>query len=56
MGEDADPFLVETPWESLRSLWRVWVKRNAVIDGAPLGTPDKGYSGRFSGQNVSRTG
>jgi hypothetical protein len=34
VGEDKDRLLVELPRESVRGLWRVWVNRDSVIDGA----------------------
>jgi len=30
VGEDNDRLLVELPRESMRGLWRVWVKRDSV--------------------------
>jgi len=35
VGEDKDRLLVELPRESVRGLWRIWVRRDAVIDGVP---------------------
>lgn len=35
VGEDRDRLLVELPRESVRGLWRVWVDRDAVIEGMP---------------------
>jgi hypothetical protein len=35
VGEDTDRLLVELPRESVRGLWRVWVRRDSLIDGAP---------------------
>lgn len=34
VGEDKDKLLVELPRESVRGLWRVWVNRDSVIEGA----------------------
>jgi hypothetical protein len=34
VGEEGGRLLVELPRESVRGLWRVWVNRDAVIEGA----------------------
>ena len=34
VGEDGGRLLVELPRESMRGLWRVWVDRESVIEGA----------------------
>ncbi|MGH7101173.1 MAG: hypothetical protein ACREFJ_02160 [Acetobacteraceae bacterium] len=34
VGEDRNRLLVELPRESLRGLWRVWVDRDSVVEGA----------------------
>jgi hypothetical protein len=35
VGEDGDRLLIELPRESVRGQWRVWIKRDAVIEEAP---------------------
>lgn len=32
VGQDHERFLVELPRESVRGLWRIWVKRESVIE------------------------
>ncbi len=34
VGEDADRLLVELPRESVRGVWRVWVRRDSLIESA----------------------
>jgi hypothetical protein len=35
VGQDTDRLLVELPRESVRGVWRIWVKRDCLIEEAP---------------------